>query len=183
MPNRQAIAYYLRKRVRAMRTVVSSMFRTHTFAPGTTGIDTSVFADRSRPVTFQFKLKRTGATASGDIIVLGSASNRFQVSVSDDDLSVIAGGTGSELAAALVSGALPAQDQVFDVSIWAEPGTGRLSVWVNGQLRGKDTAEAGSFGQWADEDASGVVGASLVNLELAGLLSACDGQGPRRRKN
>lgn len=182
MTRKDAALHRARKRTRAMRTVVSSLFRTHTFAPGTTGIDTSAFADRSRPVTLQFRLRRTDSTAGGDVVVLGSASNRLQVSVTDGDLSVVVGTTGDEMAAVLVSDALPIQDRTFDVAVWAEPGTGRVAVWVDGQLSGKDTAAAGSFPAWADPDTSGSVGTSLSNLEVAGVVSVFDGQGPRRRK-
>ena len=180
----QVEAYYARKRTRGMRTVISSLAQTANFASGTTGIDTGdSFPDRNRPTTLRFRLQRTAATASGDVVTLGSAARRLQVSVTDQDLTANAGGTGDDQASVTVVGALPVQDQVFDVAVWAEPGTGRLAVWGDGQLRGSDTAVNGNFGgAWADDDPDGTVGASLMNLEIGAGVDVFDGQGPRRRK-
>lgn len=99
MPNRHSSLHRLRQRRRALMDPSSRLRRTHRFTVASTNVDTDdVFgstASRSQPVSFAFRLLRTGA-AAGLIFEFGSATRGVAAYVDGADLVVAAGaGTGS----------------------------------------------------------------------------------------
>jgi hypothetical protein len=262
-PAGRAADYYARRRTKGLRSVTGELFKTHDFATGATSIDTGdsfgTDADRTRPVTFRWKLKRTTNTVSGTVLQLGSASRRTSVTVSNDQITVLSGSSGGDQVALVGSSALvnrlesdgtaqagapttitlaAGESDIDDIyvgtyilitggtgtgqarpitdydgttkvatvgSAWTtdpdntsdydiltpltheftlsiEPNDGRVTLWRNGVFFKTAQSVSGDFnGAWCDDDATGLVGGSLTDVDMT-PLEVFNAQRPARRR-
>ena len=175
----QALAFHSRERTRSLRTNVSELFRTHVFVDGAT-IDPAVSfpaPDRTSDVTFDFRLKVTGAAPAGDVLVIGGAVN-VTVTLAGPDITVHAGSAAGDGVTITATDALPATG-LYDISVAVKPGTGQARLWVNGRLLAAGTSAGGDFpAGWADTT-PGSYGSGLTDAAVASPLSVFTMQVPR----
>jgi len=172
-----AALYYNRKRNRERRDHFSVAPITARFDGVITTVDS--FPSRSGPITFGISVKRTGGSAAGTLFEIGSGTRGVSVTVSGEDVTFTAGGTGDDQASVTVTGALGATDHEYKFVFAINPNEGRINVFgLDGKLLGKAIAVNGDFGgDWADSS-NGDVGVSLVDLTLIGSLKVANGYLP-----
>ena len=140
------------------------LMRSHSLAASSSNVETAaVFGDdasRTQPVTFAFKLKRTGVGA-GLVFEFGSATRGVACYVSGADLIIVAGAgtvSANDGVTLTLTNALPLNGEPIKFVVSVTPGTGNVSVYQLGRKIGFANAVSGSFaGAWADS-AAGAVG-------------------------
>jgi hypothetical protein len=174
-------------RANGFRRISEELYRTHTFAPNTSGIDTGDSfgsdAQRTRPITFEFGITRGGAAPTGDVLSLGTPGVRaLVISLSDDDLVITAGATGADQATKTVQDILPVEGERFTIGVCLYPNRGRVTVWHDGKLFDSFASASGDFdGAWASDDPNGTYGVALVDATV-GPLFVFNNQFPFRQR-
>lgn len=156
----QARRYHARERRLSRRTVVSELFRTHTFAEAGNPIDTGLFfPSRDENVTIQLRMEITGPAPSGVLFELGSSTTGIGIVCNGNIIAAAAGDGDDDGTFIAVSDGLPdlTVGRVYDIVYSVRPGTGESRLWVNGRLLGRNTAVNGALTNgWADLEGGAV---------------------------
>lgn len=172
----QVRAFHSRERTRSQRTVVSELFRTHTFVPEAVIPTATAFPYRTGDVTFEFTLLISGPAPAGDVLQVGSGPN-VTLSISGTDLTLHVGGAGNDGVDLVAVDAVPSEGK-YHVAIAARAGTGEARLWVNGRLLARGQSVDENFSEWSN-DADGAYGVGLTDASVVSLLSVFMKQVPR----
>lgn len=151
--------HHLRQRSLERRTQISRLSRTQLIEVSNTDeIDIStLFSDRSLPITFAVSVKRTDTDSSGVIFRFGGLTNITAAWVNGADVGFCFGSsTNDEGLTLIATDVLPVVNSFKDFVFVAHPGQRKGAIYANGLLVAQGSFE-GDRTDWAD-NVNGLLG-------------------------
>lgn len=148
----QAGHFNSRERVRSFRDVASGLFATQNFGVSQVDLDTDAyFGDRNLPITITTAIEITGAAADGLLWEFGGSIDGIKLAINSGTLYAAAGDNAGD--GGVDGNWADASIDTVGARLYTAfahcPGTGRLRVWVNGEMVIRATAVAPPLDQWA----------------------------------
>lgn len=196
---KQAIYHTVRRKRLGRLDPAFRLRRTHSYAPGTTGIDMAAFPDRLRPITIITELVTTSTNPTGIICEFGGSGIGFLFGLAAGQSLEFGAGSAAPASpqgavGAVVVPALAVAGVGFHFAIAVDPGTGRVRVYHDGKIILRVDTSTGMTSGWAGGDAGSVgaapsggfnpstpsaVSGAPSGFELVAPLQMYNGQLPR----